>query len=251
LHEETIHHLTSLYGSAITFSSRSPLNNKTDDDESDGRFSFSITVNDAVGHFDSAQSCAHSLSQIRVQAAGAPILNALHRIDSISASKTTITSSTKDIIYNLGTHGTTGSYHCISSCSKAMMVYRVCFDDEMERSLARLLLQELQNTQSDVASTPYCEYRRPNDMTDELKMIVENDAQKHQREKNHGKLPQAVGFLTFTFFPSSASTDVRRLKATELVVNFLPYLDRHVKSMKSMMLSHMRLKKNDLLNPMM
>jgi Arp2/3 complex, 34 kD subunit p34-Arc len=245
LHKETITHLKSLYGPAVAFSDSK---SGTSTDVGGGTMSFSVTVNDAVGQFDSTQSCVHSLSQIRIQAAGAPILNALHRIDTTPAINSTGTSTslhnTKDYIYNLGSHGMTGSYHCISSSSKVMMVYRVCFEDEMERSLARLFLQEFQNTQTKVAVTPYCEYRRPNDMTEEMKRILADDA-KSQGE--NVKFPPTVGLLTLTFFPSSTATEERRQKAVELLVNFLPYVDRHVKSTKSMMLSRMRIKRNDLL----
>ena len=257
LHEETVNHLRSLYGTAVNFSPA--IYNRRDKgatEKYEDKVSFSITVNDAVAHFDSTQSCAHSLSQIRVQAAGAPILNALYRISKSSKTNVEAFTSSKEYLYNLGTHGTSGSYHCISNSTKAMMVYRVCFEDEMERSLARLFLQELQNTQSGVSSTPYCEYRRPNDMTEELKRILDagdtqhNSLQAHDDNSSKSDLPPAVGYLTFTFFPLTCSTEDRRRKAVELVVNFLPYLDRHVKSTKSMMLSRMRMKKDDLLYPM-
>lgn len=248
LHEETIEHLKSLYGASVAFAD---TKNQQQIGKNPHKVSFSVTVNDAVHQFDSTQSCAFSLSQIRVQAAGAPILKALHRMDDTVTSKKWPTGSTSlrngdgEYIYNLGTHGKCGSYHCISTSGKAMMVYKVCFEDEMERSLARLFLQQFQVTQSKVPLTPHCEYRRPNDATKELKQIMNETG-----SDESSKLPPVVGFLTFTFFPSSSMTEARRLKAIELLVNFYPYIDRHVKSTKSMMLSRMRMKRKDLLKAM-
>lgn len=127
-----------------------------------------------------------------------------------------------------------------------MVVFVVSFEEEMERSLARLFLQQFEVTQSKVPLTPHCEFRRPNQLTKELKSVesslVGDTACSH--------LTPPVGFLSFTFFPSSAMSETRREKAVELLVNFLPYMDRHVKSTKSMMMNRMRVQRNDLLPPM-
>jgi hypothetical protein len=110
----------------------------------------------------------------------------------------------------------------------------------MERSLARLFLQQFEVTQSKVPLTPHCEFRRPNNLTKELKSIAEafiGDA----------SVPPPVGFVSFTFFSSHVMTEERRSKAVDLLVNFLPYVDGQVKSTKALMLSGMRKKQKNLI----
>ena len=122
-------------------------------------------------------------------------------------------------------------------------MFAVSFEDEMERCLARLFLQQFEITQRKIPLTPHCEFRRSNQAPTELKSIMGNDI----RSDN---LPPPVGFLSFTFFSSSASSNERNLMAVDLLVNFLPYMNRHVKSTKSMMLNRMRSKRHDLLTPL-
>lgn len=124
-----------------------------------------------------------------------------------------------------------------------MVVFVVFFEDVMERCLARLFLQQFEVTQRKIPLTPYCEFRRPNQATKELKSITS----KKVEPEHNPRMPSPVGFLSFTFFPSSAASKARHLMAVDLLVNFLPYMNRHVKSMKSMMLNRMRSKRCDLL----
>lgn len=124
-----------------------------------------------------------------------------------------------------------------------MVVFVVSFEEEMERCLARLFLQQFEVTQRKIPLTPHCEYRRPNQATKELQNILGNN-------KHDEMMSPPVGFLSFTFFPSTAASNVRRLKAMDLLVNFLPYMNRHVKSTKSMMINRMRSKRGDLLPSM-
>ena len=124
-----------------------------------------------------------------------------------------------------------------------MVVFVVSFEEEMERCLARLFLQQFEVTQRKIPLTPHCEFRRPNQATKELKSVIDNEI-----ESGHNQtMPSPVGFLSFTFFPSSAASNARHLMAVDLLVNFLPYMNRHVKSTKSMMLNRMRSKRYDLL----
>lgn len=123
-----------------------------------------------------------------------------------------------------------------------MIVFVVSFHEDMERSLARLYLQQFEATQTKVLQTPHCEYRRPHHLTKELQSIADLLA-----VENDSSVPPPVGYLSFTFFPSTAKTVERQTKAVELLVNFLPYLDGQVKNTKAMMLSRMRKKKNDLI----
>ena len=104
IHNEAIDHLRMLYGSSIEFTRF--------DDES--KVLFSICPNKALANFDSPHDCAMNLAQIRVQAAGAPILKALRRIDERCPKQV----SDKDRIYKLGSHGKCGTYHCVSTDEK-------------------------------------------------------------------------------------------------------------------------------------
>ena len=126
---------------------------------------------------------------------------------------------------------------------RVMVVFVVSFEEEMERCLARLFLQQFEVTQRKIPLTPHCEFRRPNQATKELKSIIGSNI-----DSEHNQLlPSPVGFLSFTFFPSSAASKARHLMAVDLLLNFLPYMNRHVKSTKSMMLNRMRSKRYDIL----
>lgn len=122
-----------------------------------------------------------------------------------------------------------------------MVVFVVSFEEEMERSLARLFLQQFEATQNKVPLTPHCEFRRPTHLTMELQKIADS------LQEESSSIPPPVGYLSFSFFHSIVATDQRRKKAVEMMVNFLPYLDGQVKNTKAMMLSRMRKKKNDLI----
>ncbi len=104
IHNEALDYLRTLYGPTVGFT-------RLDDQH---RVAISVTPNEAIANFNSPHSCARSLSQIRVQAAGAPILNALSRMDVRIPSQ----GSHQDKIYKLGSHGKCGTYHCISSNQK-------------------------------------------------------------------------------------------------------------------------------------
>ena len=104
IHNEALDYLRTLYGPSVGFT-------RFDDQH---KVAISITPNDVVANFNSPHSCARSLSQIRVQAAGAPILNALSRMDARCPSQ----DSDQDTIYKLGSHGKCGTYHCISNDEK-------------------------------------------------------------------------------------------------------------------------------------
>lgn len=239
IHNEAIDHLRMLYGQSLTF---------TRFDEKH-KVIFSICLNEALLNFESPHCCAMNLSQIRVQAVGAPILKALKRIDWRYRNQ----DSEKDEIYKLGSYGKCGTFHCISTSKqnpffclincRVIIVFVVSFEEEIERCLARLFLQQFEITQRKIPWTPYCEFRRSNQITKELRSIIDN----RMNPEHNQTLPSPVGFLSFTFFPSSAACEERHLKAVDLLVNFLPYMDRHVKSTKSMMLNTMRFKRYDLL----
>jgi hypothetical protein len=104
IHNEAIEYLRMLYGPSVGFT-------RFDDQH---KVVISITPNEAVARFDSPHRCAMSLSQIRVQAAGAPILKALNRMNGRCPNQ----DFDENTIHKLGSHGNCGTYHCISTDEK-------------------------------------------------------------------------------------------------------------------------------------
>ena len=84
------------------------------DAKSKGNYDFVIRLNEAVDNFDSVDSCATSLAQIRVQAAGAPLFKALDRI----VSNESESSKSMEKVYRLLAQPRCGTCHCISSAEK-------------------------------------------------------------------------------------------------------------------------------------
>jgi actin related protein 2/3 complex subunit 2 len=118
-----------------------------------------------------------------------------------------------------------------------MVVFTVDFNDVTDRSLARLFLQQFAGVQKQVAQSPHIEFRLSNDPPKE---ILDLGIQVSSST--------CSGYLSFTFFPSHVKTTERKEKTVELMANFFPYLDKHVKSTKTYMHSRIRSKKNDLLS---
>lgn len=106
IHEETtMGYLRTLYGTSIGCSSNR-ITRSDDGGRQHNKVVITVKVNNAITHFDSTRDCAMSLSQIRVQAVGAPILNALRRMDDNKRRNSNSScSSGKNVIYKLGKHG--------------------------------------------------------------------------------------------------------------------------------------------------
>lgn len=120
-----------------------------------------------------------------------------------------------------------------------MIIFIVEVEDTTERALARLFLQQFEVAQKKVAQSPHCEFRRANEPTSEVEhLFTSGHVQNYEN---------AIGFLLFSFFPFHVKTAEARWRATQLMVDFFPYLDKHIKSTKSYMHSRMRLMKDDLL----
>jgi actin related protein 2/3 complex, subunit 2 len=121
-----------------------------------------------------------------------------------------------------------------------MVIFTVNISDDIERSLGRLFCQQFAGTKKQQTTpSPHCEFRRSTDPPKELLSLgICNQS-----------LGICAGYLSFTFFSSlvQKSDEQGRERATELMVNFFPYLDKHIKSTKSYMHTRMRNKKDDLL----
>jgi len=119
-----------------------------------------------------------------------------------------------------------------------MIIVVVTFQDPVESTLARLFLQQLEMEQSKTVQSPHCEFRQ--DTTTEVRRLV---AAGHLPLTSCG----AIYYFSFTFFPFHVKTFEARWRAVHQIVEFLPYLDKHIKVTKSFMHGRMRSKQADLL----
>lgn len=120
-----------------------------------------------------------------------------------------------------------------------MVIFMVCCKDQTEKALARLFLQQFEHSQKGVVQSPHCEFRRPNDPPAEVEYFGSDEGDTTRKDN--------IGYLSFTFFPFHVKTPEARSRAIDRMINFFPYLDKHIKSTKSYMHSRMRSKKDDLL----
>jgi hypothetical protein len=104
INDDNINYLRSIYGSSICISRL----------EEKEMAVLSVDVSTAMKYFTTSFGCAMSLSQIRVQAAGAPLLTALDRV----CGRTKSNVSDENFLCKLGSHGKCGSYHCLSTKEK-------------------------------------------------------------------------------------------------------------------------------------
>jgi hypothetical protein len=98
--------LRAIYGNSFLLPSHS---------QRDEAFDFMIKVDEAVKKFDSIESCAASLAQIRIQTIGAPILKALENIVLKDGGQG---SSTKETVYRLDSYPKSGICHCFGTEDK-------------------------------------------------------------------------------------------------------------------------------------
>jgi hypothetical protein len=99
--------LQAIYGDSVCVMADNDINDKENE-----TYDFSVRVEDAMENFDSIESCAASLSQIRIQVAGAPIFDALERIASHENGEM------EEYIHALETHPRCGTCHCMSTSEK-------------------------------------------------------------------------------------------------------------------------------------
>jgi hypothetical protein len=104
---EALSELRKIYGNAVV-----PAEHEKNERQQAG-FDFAIRVNEAASMFDTPEGCASSLSKIRVQAAGAPISQALARL--ANDSKGTRNS---EILHEIKGHPRCGTCHCMSTPEK-------------------------------------------------------------------------------------------------------------------------------------
>ena len=104
---EALTELRKIYGNAVA-----PTKHKKNERQQDG-FDFTIRVHEAASMFDTPEGCASSLSKIRVQAAGAPISQALTRLGNYSKG-----TRNSEILHEIKGHPRCGTCHCMSTPEK-------------------------------------------------------------------------------------------------------------------------------------
>jgi hypothetical protein len=102
---DAIDRLRSIYGESVRYPSGA---------QSSQNSNFVIRLDEAVKNFDSIESCATSLAQIRIQAAGAPFFKALERIVSEDIGPRVMVEE----VHRLVTHPRCGTCHCLSTAEK-------------------------------------------------------------------------------------------------------------------------------------
>jgi hypothetical protein len=104
---EALTELRKIYGNAVV-----PAKHEKNERQQTG-FDFAIRVHEAASMFHSTEGCASSLSKIRVQAAGAPISQALARLADDSKG-----TRNAEILHQIKGHPRCGTCHCMSTPEK-------------------------------------------------------------------------------------------------------------------------------------
>ena len=104
---EALAELRKIYGNAVA-----PTRHVKNERQQVG-FDFAVRVHEAVSMFDTPEGCASSLSKIRVQAAGAPISQALARLANDSKE-----ARNSEILHEIKGHPRCGTCHCMSTPEK-------------------------------------------------------------------------------------------------------------------------------------
>jgi len=129
-----------------------------------------------------------------------------------------------------------------SQSDRVTVVFPIDFEDEFDKALARLYLQQFERTQRSLSAknAPICEYRRGAEPPREILPYLQNDSCSQSLE-------DIAGFFSFTFLDYHVRTKEMREKAAANMIMFLTYIDYHIKCSKSYIHSRLRKKKDVLL----
>jgi hypothetical protein len=107
IRREALTELQSIYGNAVVDGSQT---------KNPDAFDFGIRVHELVPKFDSSEECAVRLAQLRVQAAGAPISQALAKL--LSTENIDLAAGIDETVHQLATHPKCGTCHCFGTFEK-------------------------------------------------------------------------------------------------------------------------------------
>jgi len=111
----------------------------------------------------------------------------------------------------------------------------VDFQDETDRAITRIFLQEFVEAQRSVNNCPPAAFSRGHEPPMEVQGV-------------DGIVEEGIaGFVSFTLFKNHVDSTPKKNNAIKLLVNFLTYLQYHVKATKTYMHMRMRSKVNGLL----
>jgi actin related protein 2/3 complex subunit 2 len=177
------------------------------------------------------EACAGRLADIKTLLIGSPFNAALQALDSGTSSSGTVTC----VDMHKSTSRGGGKCYIIPKPDRVTFVFAVDFEDETDRALARIFLQEFVEAQRSVNNCPPAAYGRGHEPPTEVQGVegIEEEG--------------IAGFVSFTLFKSHVGGVGKREKAVGMLVNFGTYLQYHVKATKTYMHMRMRSKVNGLL----
>jgi actin related protein 2/3 complex subunit 2 len=112
---------------------------------------------------------------------------------------------------------------------KVSVVYALEFSDPTDWAVARIIAQEFAEAQRTISTAPSINFS-DRDPPLELRSM-----------KDIGRQSAAfVGYLTFALHPRHIDTEAKRTNVINLLTQFRPYLDYHIKAAKSYLHARMR-----------
>ncbi|GMH76363.1 hypothetical protein TrRE_jg10269 [Triparma retinervis] len=177
------------------------------------------------------EACAAKMADIKTLLVGSPFDAAFASLSAGSSSPGSITV----VDMHKPTAAGGGKCYIVPKDDRVTAVFAVDFPDETDRAIARIFLQEFVEAQRSVNNCPPAAYSRGHEPPTEVQGV-------------EGIAEEGIaGFVSFTLFGDHVGDGKRRGTAVGMLVNFLTYLQYHVKATKTYMHMRMRSKVNGLL----
>ena len=129
-----------------------------------------------------------------------------------------------------------GDMYIVGKKDSVVVIFSVDFQDETDKAICKVLLQEFVEAQRSVNSAPSCDYKRGSEPPMELSDIpgIENT-------------PDIAGFISFKLFKDHVKTPEKLKNSVSALVGFNVYQTYHLKATKTYMHMRMRHKSAELL----
>ncbi|CAB9499541.1 expressed unknown protein [Seminavis robusta] len=196
------------------------------------------------------------VSRMRLWALGMPILLGFQSLLSNDSSCEDQTAICVPLQIHKTHPGATNGFSMMEVTSqKVTIAFKVEFEDEIERALARLLLQELARNKA--FSSHYCEYRKQWKAVEEsMKKCAGSESPTNTEDKS-----SSAGIIVFSIFPNHVKQlrdinsgwsccDSKLEESAFRFVNLMVNMDASIKHSKTFMRSRMREKKRILMKPL-
>ncbi|GMH84036.1 hypothetical protein TrVE_jg10251 [Triparma verrucosa] len=178
------------------------------------------------------EACAKQMADIKTLLVGAPLVKAFKLLESGGSPQSGITT----IQMRKPTPDGGGEMHIVAKADRVTVVFAVDFADETDKAITRIFLQEFVEAQRSVNNCPPANFSRGSEPPMEIQSFPNADGN-----------PDIAGFISFTIFKSHVDSKPKMLQSAKQLVNFLTYLQYHVKATKTYMHMRMRSKVNSLL----